>query len=262
MAKDPVCGMYVNEKEATITRLIRGRTYYFCSETCAKTFEKPEIEIRDLKILVTFSLILGFLTFFFSFVTVIPILHNNVCLFLLSTPVQFIAGWRFYEGTWDAIKQKIANMDVLIAVGSSSAWIYSTLVTFFPKIFAGEAYFDTAALIIAFILLGKLLEDIAKGKASEAVRKLMDLQPRMAKVIREGVEVEIPVEQVEASDMVIVRPGEKIPVDGKVMEGYSSVDEKMITGESIPVEKKVGDESMSDALGQAQRRARKRTERS
>jgi len=242
MAKDPVCGMYVNEKEATITRLIRGRTYYFCSETCAKTFEKPEIEIRNLKILVAFSLILGLLTFIFSFVTVIPFLHNNVWLFLLSTPVQFIGGWRFYKGTWDAIKQKIANMDVLIAVGTSAAWIYSTLVTFFPKIFAGEVYFDTAALIIAFILLGKLLEDIAKGKASEAVRKLMDLQPRMAKVIREGVEVEIPVEQVEVGDMVIVRPGEKIPVDGKVIEGYSSVDEKMITGESIPDEKKVGDE--------------------
>jgi len=242
MAKDPVCGMYVNEKEATITRLIRGRTYYFCSETCAKTFEKPEIEIRNLKILVAFSLILGFLTFIFSFVTVIPFLHNNVWLFLLSTPVQFIGGWRFYKGTWDAIKQKIANMDVLIAVGTSAAWIYSTLVTFFPKIFAGEVYFDTAALIIAFILLGKLLEDIAKGKASEAVRKLMDLQPRMAKVIREGVEVEIPVEKVEVGDTVVVRPGEKIPVDGKVIEGYSSVDEKMITGESIPVEKKAGDE--------------------
>ena len=242
MAKDPVCGMYVDESKAAITRVVRGRTYYFCSEACANTFTKPEVELRNLKILAVFSLVLGVATFTFSFIQVLPILPNNLWLFLFATPVQFIAGLRFYRGTYDAIRNRTANMDVLIAVGTSAAWLYSTLVTFFPNTFVGEVYFDTAALITAFILLGKLLEDIAKGKASESVRKLMDLQPRMAKVIRNGLEEEVPVELVRLGDIVVVRPGEKIPVDGIVTEGYSAVDEKMITGESIPVEKKVGDE--------------------
>jgi len=253
VAKDPVCGMYVDEKTATITRVIRGRTYYFCSESCARTFEAPEIELRNLKIMVAFSLALGLPTFIFSFLEVLPsILPNNVWLFLMATPVQFIPGWRFYRGTWDAIKSRLANMDTLIAVGTSAAWVYSTVVTFFPSVFPeGGVYFDTAALIIGLVLLGKLLEDIAKGKASEAIRKLMDLQPRMARVIRNGREKEVPVELVQEGDLVIVRPGEKIPVDGEVVEGYSSVDEKMITGESIPVEKKVGDVVIGATINKA-----------
>lgn len=251
MAKDPVCGMYVDETKATITRVVRGKTYYFCSETCARTFEKPEIELRNLKILVVFSIVFATLTLTFSFVPILPVLPNNVWLFLFSTLVQFIAGWRFYRGTYDAIRSKTANMDVLIAVGTSAAWLYSTLVTFLPNIFTGEVYFDTAAWIIAFILLGKLLEDIAKGKASESVRRLMDLQPRMARVVKNGAEEEIPVELVQLGDIVVVRPGEKIPVDGIVIEGYSSVDEKMITGESMPVEKSVGDEVIGATINKA-----------
>jgi Cu+-exporting ATPase len=164
-------------------------------------------------------------------------------LFALASPVQFGAGWRFYRGAWDGLKKYTANMDTLIAVGTSAAWIYSTTVTFAPELFhSREVYFDTAALIISLILVGKLLEDIAKGKASEAVRKLMDLQPTMAKVIREGKEVEIPVEKVQKGDTVIVRSGEKIPVDGEITEGHASIDEKMVTGESVPAEKSVGDE--------------------
>lgn len=251
MAKDPVCGMYVDETKATITRVVRGKTYYFCSETCARTFEKPEIELRNLKILVVFSIVFATLTLTFSFVPILPVLPNNVWLFLFSTLVQFIAGWRFYRGTYDAIRSKTANMDVLIAVGTSAAWLYSTLVTFLPNIFTGEVYFDTAAWIIAFILLGKLLEDIAKGKASESVRRLMDLQPRMARVVKNGAEEEIPVELVQLGDIMVVRPGEKIPVDGIVIEGYSSVDEKMITGESMPVEKSVGDEVIGATINKA-----------
>lgn len=243
MAKDPVCGMYVDERKATITRTIRGRTYYFCSESCARTFERPEIELRHLKYMVAFSLTFGILTLVFSFFRILPLLPPDVWLFLLATPVQFVAGWRYYRGTWDAIKNKSANMDTLIATGTSAAWVYSTAVAFFPDVFpGGEVYFDTAALIIALILLGKLLEDMAKGKASEAVRKLMDLQPRMATVIRDGKESEVPVEQVQVGDIVVVRPGERIAVDGVVVEGHSSVDQKMITGESIPVDKGVGDE--------------------
>ncbi|MFQ5711750.1 MAG: heavy metal translocating P-type ATPase [Candidatus Geothermarchaeales archaeon] len=243
MAKDPVCGMYVDEKTATLKADVRGRTYYFCSESCLRTFLAPEVELRNLKRLVIFSLTLSIPTLILSFISIpLPFIPHNMLLFLLATPVQFIAGYRFYRGTLDAVRNRTANMDTLIAMGTSAAWIYSTTVTFFPTAFPGrEVYFDTAALIIALILLGKLLEDLAKGKASEAIRKLMDLQPRLATVVRDGEEVEIPVEQVEVGDVVVVRPGEKMPVDGTVIEGHSSVDESMITGESIPVEKKVGD---------------------
>ncbi len=243
MAKDPVCGMYVDEKTAHIKAEVRGRTYYFCSETCLKTFLAPEVELRNLKVLVALSLALSIPTLILSFVSVpVPFIPHNVLLFLLATPVQFVAGFRFYKGTLDAVRNRVANMDTLIAMGTSAAWIYSTIVTFFSAVFPGEkVYFDTAALIIALILLGKLLEDLAKGKASEAIRRLMDLQPRMATVVRDGEEVEVPVELVEVGDVVVVRPGEKVPVDGTVLEGRSSVDESMITGESIPVEKGPGD---------------------
>jgi len=256
MAKDPVCGMYVDEKNPPFKKEIRGGMYYFCSETCLRTFEQPEIELRNLKYLVVFSLVLSFLTLGFTWFDVLPFLKQSQWLFLLATPVQFVAGWRYYRGAWDALKAKTANMDTLIAVGTTAAWLYSTVVTLqitfpgtFPEIFPEEElYFDTAALIVALILLGKLLEEIAKGRASEAVRKLMDLQPRMARVVRDGKEVEMPVERVEVGDLVVVRPGEKIPVDGVVVEGYSSIDESMITGESIPVEKSINDEVIGATL--------------
>ncbi|MCW4032387.1 MAG: heavy metal translocating P-type ATPase [Candidatus Bathyarchaeota archaeon] len=244
MAKDPICGMYVDEKNPPFMKEIRGQKYYFCSGTCLKTFEAPEVELRNLKILVIFSLALSIPTLIFSFFPILPpIIPNNMWLFLFATPVQFIAGWRFYKGAFEALKKKTANMDTLIAIGTSAAWIYSTIVTFIPGIFhTKEVYFDTAALIITLILVGKLLEDIAKGKASEAVRKLMDLQPTMAKIIRDGNEVELPVEKVQKNDIVIVRSGEKISVDGIIIEGHASIDEKMVTGESIPVEKDIGSE--------------------
>jgi len=244
MAKDPICGMYVDERNPPFMKEIGDQKYYFCSGTCLKTFEAPEVELRSLKILVIFSLALSIPTLIFSFFPILPpIIPNNMWLFLFATPVQFIAGWRFYKGAFEALKKKTANMDTLIAIGTSAAWIYSTIVTFIPGIFyTKEVYFDTAALIITLILVGKLLEDIAKGKASEAVRKLMDLQPTMAKVIRDGNEVELPVEKVQKNDIVTVRSGEKIPVDGIIIEGHASIDEKMVTGESIPVEKDIGSE--------------------
>ncbi len=244
MAKDPICGMYVDERNPPFMKEIGDQRYYFCSGTCLKTFEAPEVELKNLKILVIFSLALSIPTLIFSFIPILPpIIPNNMWLFLFATPVQFIAGWRYYKGAFEAFKKKTANMDTLIAIGTSVAWIYSTIVTFMPGIFyTKEVYFDTAALIITLILVGKLLEDIAKGKASEAVRKLMDLQPTMAKVIRDGNEVELPVEKVQKNDIVIVRSGEKVPVDGIIIEGHASIDEKMVTGESIPVEKDIGSE--------------------
>jgi len=261
VAKDIVCGMYVDENKTPFKVSRRGVTYYFCSEVCLKTFLAPEIELRNLKIMTAFALTLGGLTAFLEYIYPIDqILPNNLVLFLLATPIQFIAGWRFYKGTWDAIKARQANMDSLIAIGTSAAWLYSTLYTFqeiglLPHILptsltasGPQVYFTESGLIIGFILLGKTMEHIVKGRASEAVRKLLDLQPRMATVIKDGDEIQIPVEEVNVGDLLIVRPGERIPVDGVVVEGYSSIDESMITGESIPVEKKINDEVIGGTI--------------
>ena len=167
-------------------------------------------------------------------------------LWMLATPAQFWAGWRFYRGMWGALKHLTADMNTLIAVGTSAAYAYSVLAVVFPVFFTAgglepHLYFDTSAMIIALILLGRFLEARAKGQTSEAIKKLISLQPRTALVIRDGEEMEIPAEEVQVGDLITVRPGERVPVDGIVNQGYSSVDESMITGESIPVEKKVGD---------------------
>ncbi|MDI6897015.1 heavy metal translocating P-type ATPase [Methanocella conradii] len=166
--------------------------------------------------------------------------------FLLATPVQFWIGWRFYKGAYAALKHGTADMNVLIAVGTSAAYFYSVIATFAPRLVAigGEmpaTYYDTSTMIIALILLGRLLEARAKGRTSEAIRRLTGLQARTARVIRDSREEEVLVEDVKVGDIVVVRPGEKIPVDGVVIDGYSSVDESMITGEPIPASKKAGD---------------------
>src|SRR5256885_14851359 len=250
MATDPVCGMYVDEG-THLTAVGRGRKYYFCSETCLETFVAPEKEMAQLKRLTLFSLGIGIPLFVVGFGQGLgwwlagfeePL---NLVFFVLATPVQFVAGYRFYRGFLDAIRNRSANMDVLIAIGTTAAWAYSAVVTFLP--FSGVrladkgTYYDTAAVIIGLILLGKYFEEIAKGKASDAIRKLMDLAPRTAHVIRDGTEEEIPVELVLLDDFLIIRPGERIPVDGVIVDGFSAIDESMITGESIPVEKKVGE---------------------
>lgn len=237
--------MYVDEEHAAWTAEVDGKIYYFCSEQCMLTFVQPELERRNLKRLVILSITLGFATMALSFYRgAFPLLPRNLWLFLLATPVQFVAGWRYYRGAWGAARAKTANMDTLIAIGTTTAWGYSTLVTFLPDVAPShEVYFDTAALILGLILVGKLLEEIARGRASEAVRRLLDLQPPVARVIRDdGTEEEVPVETVMPGDILIVRPGDKIPLDGVVVEGASSVDESMITGESIPVPKGVGDQ--------------------
>ena len=237
--------MYVDEATSQLKAMVRGRTYYFCSQTCMETFLEPEKEFRKLEILVAFSFALGIPTLILSWATPLQMELNNFALFFLATPVQFIAGWRYYKGTWDALRNRSANMDVLIAVGTTAAWGYSTLVTFAGALLPEAqrvTYFDASALIIGLIMLGKLFEEIARGRASDAIRKMMDLQPRSARVIRDGKEVEVLVEQVSVDEVVVVRPGEKVPVDGIVVDGQSSVDESMVTGESMPVEKGPGDE--------------------
>jgi len=245
MARDPVCGMYVDEEHAAFTAEVDGRTYYFCSEACMLTFIQPERERQKLKRLVGFSLALGAATMALMFYNgPVPLFSKHLWAFLLATPVQFIAGWRYYRGALGAARAGTMNMDTLIAIGTTTAWAYSTLVVFLPELVPShEVYFDSAAMILALILVGKLLEEIARGRASEAVRRLLDLQPPVARLLREdGTEEEVGVETVMPFDVLIVKPGDKIPLDGVVVEGASSVDESMITGESIPVSKRAGDQ--------------------
>jgi Cu+-exporting ATPase len=170
----------------------------------------------------------------------------NGLMWALATPVQFYVGWQYYVGGFKSLRNGSANMDVLVALGSSVAYFYSIVVTL--GWIGGHVYFETAAAIITLIVLGKLLEARAKGQTSEAIKKLMGLRAKTARVVRDGQEQDVPIEQVRVGDAVIVRPGEKIPVDGVVQEGHSSVDESMITGESMPVEKSAGEKVVGATL--------------
>ena len=241
MASDPVCGMFVEESENTLHATVRGTTYYFCSEGCLKTFTQPERQLRALKRNIVLAAGLSVPIILLTYL----VYHSwwvGWALLALATPVQFVSGWRFYRGTYDAIRMRTSNMDVLIAVGTSAAFFYSALYVVVPQLLPfGALYFDTSALIIVLILIGKLLEELVRGKAGDSVRKLLALQPPTARRIRaDGTEEDIPLQEVVVDDVLLVKPGEKIPTDGVVVEGHSSVDEKMVTGESIPVEKESG----------------------
>src|SRR5256885_10208158 len=236
--------MIVEEGEHALQTTRYGTNYYFCSETCLVEFQAPDKAIARLGRLVVLG---ALLTVPIAALTYLPVIAdravNNLAMFFLSLPVQVVVGFRFYRGSYDALSSRIGNMDLLIGIGTSAAWIYSSIVTFIPGFFPGsETYFETSAIIITLIQTGNLLEYITKGKASEAVHKLLSLQPTMAHVIRDLVETNMHVEKVEAGDVLIVRPGERVPVDGKVVEGFSAVDESMVTGESLPKDKQIGDE--------------------
>ncbi len=202
-----------------------------------------EEEIRKQRRLLIIGLIFTIPTFLLSMGVDLGLMPDfplrKYILLALATPVQFYVGWQFYRGAWKSLKQWSAGMDTLIALGSSAAYFYSLAATFS---IGGHVYYETAAMIITLIILGKYLEAKAKGQTSEAIKRLMGLRARTARVIRDGQELDVPVEEVQVGDVVIVRPGEKIPVDGVVVEGRSAVDESMITGESLPVSKDVGDE--------------------
>ena len=269
MAKDPICGMVIPKATALKTER-GGRTYYFCSQTCLNTFLDPERELKSMRSRVGIALagvlllaIMRAAAFIglaagVTLVTWVPIpalpwFTWGVWLFILTTPVQFIGGWSFYVGSWNAIRTRSINMDFLIALGTTVAYLYSVVVVFFPNILPvrvaeREVYFEVSAIIIAFVLLGKYMEEIIKKNSSAAVRKLLDLKPATAKVVRDDREIEIPAEYVMVGETVVVRPGEKIPTDGVVLEGSSSVDESMLTGESIPVEKAPGAEVIGGTL--------------
>nr|MBA3924511.1 heavy metal translocating P-type ATPase [Nostocaceae cyanobacterium] len=174
-------------------------------------------------------------------------LHNFWLQAVLTAPVQFWCGKSFYINSWKALKRHASTMDTLIALGTSAAYFYSLFVTLFPGVLIAQGlipsvYYETAALVITLILLGRLFENRARGQTSEAIRKLMGLQARTARIIRNGQEMEVPIASVQLGDIILVRPGEKIPVDGEIIDGSSTVDEAMVTGESVPVKKQPGDE--------------------
>jgi Cu+-exporting ATPase len=200
--------------------------------------------VQKKKRMFIFSAVLTspFLVYMFGMMGVIPeyppILYNPWFQLVLATPVQFIAGKDFYIGAYKNLKSKSANMDVLVALGTSAAYFYSVVLTFMGE---HHVYFEASAIIITLVLLGKTMEYIARGKTSEAIKKLLGMQPKTARVIRTGIEKDIPIEEVVVDDVLVVRPGEKIPVDGEITEGHSTVDESMLTGESMPVEKKTGE---------------------
>jgi Cu+-exporting ATPase len=212
-----------------------------------------EKELKDLKtrfavgIVLSIIIFLGSMQHWFPFLMGIPRRPLLVVLFFLTTPVVFWVGSRFFIGAIKAARQRTTDMNTLVAVGALAAWLYSSLATFFPRFFAGaeimpHVYYDGAAFIVTLIILGRLLEARAKGKTSQAIQRLMGLKPKTARVVREGAEMDIPIEAVAKDDLVVVRPGEKIPTDGVVVSGNSSVDESMLTGESMPVAKRPGTE--------------------
>jgi P-type Cu+ transporter len=255
MPRDPVCGMEV-DKDKAIKRKIGDRTYYFCSESCAVTYEKPEQELKAMKrrvaitligvvavaglrVLVLFGLVAAMMTF-----TIIGGLSAySLAMFIISTPIVWIAGWQIIVGAYNSLRNRAVNMDVLVAAGVIAGWTFGAVNAFFPSIAGGgEGYLEVAVGILAFVLLGKYIEDTIRRKSAASIRRLLELRPTIARVLKDGNEVEVPVDELQVNDVIIVKPGEKIPTDGVVIAGYSSVDEKIITGESIPAEKTVGSE--------------------
>lgn len=220
--------------------------------------KRREIERQTRKlwfsILLSFPLLWSMVGHFpfTSFIWMPEVLMNPWVQLALATPVQFAIGWQFYVGAVKALRNKSANMDVLVALGTSAAYFYSLYLLIRSLRNGGEGmvelYFETSAVLITLILLGKLFEARAKGRSSEAIKKLIGLQAKTATVIRDGDEVDVPIAQVKVGDLIRIKPGEKVPVDGEVVEGRSAVDESMLTGESIPMDKTVGDEVIGATL--------------
>jgi Cu+-exporting ATPase len=253
MPRDPVCGMTVDADKA-IKRKIGDRTYYFCSESCARTYEQPEQELKAMKrrvamtlagvvavaglrVLVTFGLVAVIMTF-----TIAGISAYSLAIFIVSTPVVWVAGWGVISGAYKSLKNRAINMDVLIATGVIAGWTYGAINAFFPQVAVQEGYLEISIGILAFVLLGKYIEESIRRRSAASIRKLLELRPTIARVLKDGNEIDVPVDELQINDIIIIKPGEKIPTDGVVIEGYSSVDEKIITGESIPVEKNAGSE--------------------
>ncbi len=240
----------VNEMKSAITKLGYKLEVKSDEQNGSTDHRLQEIERQKKKFIISFILsfpLLWAMVSHFSFTSFIylpDMLMNPWVQLALATPVQFIIGGQFYVGAYKALRNKSANMDVLVALGTSAAYFYSVYLSI-RSIGSSEhmtdLYFETSAVLITLIILGKLFEAKAKGRSSEAIKKLMGLQAKTATVVRDGTEMKILIEEVVAGDIVYVKPGEKIPVDGEIVEGKSAIDESMLTGESIPVDKTIGD---------------------
>ncbi|MEM2905775.1 MAG: hypothetical protein QW587_08610 [Candidatus Bathyarchaeia archaeon] len=229
MPRDPVCGMTV-EAETAIRRKIGDRTYYFCSETCARTYEAPEEELRKMKRRVALALlgvvsvaalrVIALLGLAVTIMTlkIVGVSAWDLALFIVSTPIVWLAGWGIHSGAAKALVHRAINMDVLISTGVLAGWGYGAASTFFPWVGGeGYGYLEIAIAILAFVLLGKFIEETIRRKSAAAIRKLLELQPTIARVLRDGQEVEVPIDEVQVDDVLIVKPGEKTPTDGVVI---------------------------------------------
>jgi P-type Cu+ transporter len=232
-------------------------------EALRRREEEREAEYRHLLRLFRWGLVLGIPVAVIGHAHMIPGLRGMghgamhilwVVSGILTIPIMTHVGRRFFTGAWSAFRRREATMDTLVALGTGSAWLYSTVAVLFPGLFppgAAHPFYEATAVIITLVLLGQALEARAKGRTSQSLRRLMDLRPRTARVVRGGQEVEVPAQDVQVGDLVVVRPGERIPVDGEISEGRSTVDESMVTGESLPVEREVGDGVVGGTLNRA-----------
>ncbi len=280
---DPICGMSVDPATAAASGTRDGIRYHFCSDGCASQFDgdttiasAPDVDDREevarqreyrtlmrkfwVSAAISIPVVVLSYPWLFPGTQDVPWLARGSegllwvwrGLGLLTLPVLVWAANQFYTGAWAAAKSRSANMHTLIAVGITAAWVYSTVAVWWPGIFPeaelAETYYDVTSVVTALVVLGLALEIKAKGRTSEALKKLIGLQPRTARVVRGDTERDVPVEEVILGDVVLVRPGEKVPVDGVLIAGASAVDESMITGESIPAEKVVGDEVIGATL--------------
>jgi len=255
MPRDPVCGMDV-DKDKAIKKKIGDRTYYFCSQSCADVYEQPEQELKAMRRRVAITLagviavaglrvaiLFGIVATLMSFTLIGGLKIYNLALFIISTPVVWWAGRSIIVGAYRSLRNRAINMDVLVSAGVVAGWTYGAAYAFLPDlVHGGEGYLEIAVGILAFVLLGKYIEESIRRRSAASIRRLLELQPTIATVLKDGKEVEMSIDEVQVNDVLIVKPGEKIPTDGTVIAGYSSVDEKIITGESIPVEKNVGSE--------------------
>ena len=249
MAKDPVCGMSVLEGPEALKAEVGGTTFYFCSEACRMEYTMPQRELRRLRVLVGLGWVLTIPILALTYVPWLSSQATDYVLLALAVPVQFVVGSRFYRGTYHSLKARAANMDVLVAVGTSAAFGYSLVETLSPSVFGVQGvYFDAAAVIVTLVLMGRLLEHLTKERASESVRKLLELRPSIAHLVKDNQVVEVPANELSEGDLVEVRPGERVPTDGVVKSGRSSTDESLLTGESAPVPKGLGSQVIGGSI--------------
>jgi Cu+-exporting ATPase len=244
------------DKDTALKAKLGDRTYYFCSQSCVDVYTQPEKELKAMRRRVALTLVAaiaaGGLKIAVSFglaaaITSLEVIGTlsaySLVIFIVSIPIIWWAGFSIIKGAYLSLRNRKVNMDVLVTIGVLAGWSYGALNAFFPTIVTqGTGYLEIAIAILAFVLLGKFIEESIRRKSAASIRKLLELKPTTATLIRDGKEVEVSAEELQIDDIIIVKPGEKIPTDGVVIEGYSSVDEKLLTGESIPVEKNAGSE--------------------